>query len=550
VLRFVRRFIFCTTAVLMISTLSAFAWADEMKSQRQVDLEFEEVAGATSYEVELTSKISKKTLTFRMNIPHWKAEIKPGEYTLRLRSYDERGVPGDWSDPTPFVIKLAGPTLVTPEMNAEIKTKAPEKFDTTFKWQAVPGCLNYRVEVTALDPTGGAKTVVTENFKTNEGIISLPVASKFTWRVTPISNTGIDGESQDVPGAFALIGAEISSPEIDRPEDVYVQTLKWDKPKFADKFSYAIAHQKTPTEWERLELKKDFAGNEIPFSLKYPGGHYRLTVQATADLRENSQPVKIDFDVYAGDRSPATVEEAKLRQSLEKPTPWYFIASYMLSDIRYSGVNNQAGRSLSYADVGGTGRLGLGYISPTTDRGVLGIVDLSGYTVNGKPVTWASAEAHYVWRYTWGRNMIRPSAGVYYKELQETQNTVLSATDITQDKIAVAGPHIGFDFWHPFTSKIGMQINARVYYDAVKISTPNSEPINPQMSYLYGLMGSYKIKKNIMGFVGWAHRIDNASYKSTPFNSANPTQSVATPGDAQTLQITGDYFNLLLEWSF
>lgn len=528
---------------------SSSAVSSKNNEKREVDLELEEVPGATSYEIELTSKLSSKTLTFKMREAHWHATIRPGDYNLRMRAYDERGVPGDWSEATPFSIKLSSPSGLSPILNTEIKTKEEYKYETEFRWSPIPGTAKYRVDVTPIDATGGKGAIVSDTFKTTQGKINLPVANQYSWTVVPISTSGVEGDAQDQPNLFKLVGREIERPEVEHPEDIYVQILKWERPKFADAFNFVLNHRTSDGKWERISGAKDFKDTSLDFSTKYPGGHYRFVIQATGRLRENSKATAVEFDVYAGDRSPEAIEEAKLRQSLEKPTPWYFVASYYLSSIRYTGRNPEAGRVLSYNVPGGTGRLGLGYISRVTDRGGLGIIDLSGYTIDNKFVTWASAEGHYIRRFTWGRNMLRPSVGLYYKEYKEAVNTSLNATTYKQQDVAVLGPHVGFDFWRPFTSKFGMQLNARLYYDAFKVKTPNGLPLVPEPSYLFGFMGSYKIKPNITGFMGWAHRYDHVAYRSTPSNG-NLFQSIAKPTDVQDIQIQGEFFNLLLEWSF
>ena len=506
--------------------------------KRQVDIELESVEDATLYEIELQSKSSGHTQNFKMHSPHWRAMITPGEYILRLRSYDIREVPGAWNEPIPFTVKLAGPRLLEPEMNAQIKTTEEDEYEVTLKWQDVPGTKKYRVEVMT---SGGGK--MTDSTK-NSVKIKLPVAKKYNWKVTPISKNGTDGESQDVPGTFTLIGRAPMLSIIEKPEDVWVEKLKWDHPKLAERFNY-ILQKEEKDKWVKIEKKDNFTEAEIPFSVDYPGGHYRLGVQATSALRENSKFAIMEFDVFSGDRSPSAVEEAKLRHSLEKPTNWYFIASYLLTKINYSGVSpddaqGNTATQISYPNAtSGTGRLGLGYINSDNHRGYLLIGDLSGIIIDNQRVTYKSAEAHYVWRYTWGRNMIRPSTGIFYKELVETRPSL--GAGYSNSIMSFIGPHAGFDFWRPLTLKYGVQTNARLYYGWNGISTPQDRQQIPELSYQLGLMGSYKIKQHITGFMGWAHRLDKGSYRSA---------SSSTTGSAQQVNLQGDYINFLLEWGF
>jgi hypothetical protein len=405
-----------------------------------------------------------------------------------------------------------------------------------------------------------ASEVVSETFSENSGKISLPVAKKYQWTVVAISKSGEEGEKQDSPGTFTLIGKALETPEIEKPEDIWVQNLKWNKPDFTQKFDYVIQRKTEDGKWEKVEGKTDFAEQQIPFPIEYPGGNYRLGVKAEATLREPSKIALMPFEVSGGDRSPAAVEEAKLRHSLDKPTPWYFMASWFLSNLQYTGINPQGGynpatgksRNHVITPEGGTGRLGIGYIHPKRNSGYLGIIDMSGYNLKGgETVLYPSAELHYLKRYSWGRNMLRPSAGIFYREFPETRTRPGSNVLFTEN-LAYAGPHIGFDFWRPFTSKLGFQINARVYMGALDMGTPNGQPQEPQGAFQLGFMGSYKIKPNITGFMGWAHREDSTRYKSTAYDGLNSGET--SPGvngsQYQEITISGDYINFHLEWGF
>ena len=523
--------------------------AEEVRasSKRQIHLEFEEIEGASSYELELTSARTKKSQLFKMKTAKWSAEIKPGNYELKIRSVDKRGVPGEWSEGQPFVVKLPGPVIQYPTAQLEIKTNEEDKYDLPLKWESIPGINQYRVDITNTDN----KNKFTESFGENHGTLTLPVAHNYSVLVTPIADNGQEGEAQDQPITFSLIGKKIHPPEIEKPEDIWVTELKWEKPEYTENYSYVLQRRTDAKAWETVETQKNFGQENLKFGLDKQGGHYRLAVKAEGRLRETSNFAIREFDVYSGDRSPASVEEAKLRYSLEKPTPWYFVASYLLTNVSYLGVNPEVPSSshLRYTALGGTGRLGLGYIPPNKNLGFLGLVDLSGFTIENKNQTYASAELHAVWRYTQGRNLLRASSGLFYKELVESKkiDTTPTSSYFTHAKIAYAGPHAGFDFWRPFSPKLGLQLNARIYTSLVGITTPNGRKISPEIFYQLGFLGSYKIKPEVTGFLGWAYRLDKATYESSPTGSNG---SQAPSGSTQQVQIEGNYLNLLLEWGF
>lgn len=526
--------------------------SDTSTYKREIHVELEEVLNAKSYEIELTSKDSNKKQMFKMQKPLWTANIKPGEYSFKLRSVDQRGVSGAWSSSEDFTVLLPKAEITFPVHQSEIKTHTDENYNLTVKWNSVLSAKSYRIEITSINTTKKYLSTV----ETNGGSVELPVAQKYQLQVTPITLSGKDGEVMTSPIEFSLIGAPLKKIEIESPEDIWVQKLSWSQPEFTNSFTYKIQKSTSVNKadtnnkkWETIESKTDYANSTVNFSNDYKGGHYRLLIKATAALREDSPASNIEFDVFNGDRSPAAAEDAKLRFSFEKPTPWFFIASYLVTNIQYAASNPESATAtdLNYSAAGGTGRVGLGYIPKNKSTGYLGIFDMSGFNVENSTQTYSAAEFHYLQKRAWNQNLLRLSGGLFYKELVESKQTSVASNTFTHDKISYLGPHIGVEYMHPFTSKIGVQLNTRLYYSLLGLKTPNGLSISPELFYQLGLMGSYKITSTVSGYLGWAQRLDQVSYKSTPNNGST---SFAPSGASQHVEITGNYLNFLLEWAF
>lgn len=532
-------------------------------AQRQLELELEEVEGATAYEIELRSVVTGKLSTFKMKKPVWKAKVKPGKYKMRLRSYDERGVAGDWSEPEEFLVAFPPPMLLLPKQNASILTGQTETSQIEFSWQAVPGAEKYRIDIYEvagnLTPENNENTASVATDATTETSVStvpvasevvekttthkftLPVARQYKWKVTALMPTGEDGDALTELGVFTAVAKKLEMPDIERPMDRYVQKLTWEKPARAETFTYALSRLEGKT-WRTVEKKSGITANEVDLAYDAPGGRYRLQVRSEAPHTEPSNVAKLEFDVFNGDRSPAAVEQMRLRDSLEKPTTWYAIASYLITNITYEGINadgSAGAQKVAFPDaLGGTGRLGLGYFKPNSTHGYIGVVDLGGMNISGENVTFASAEAHYAHRYYFGVNQLRVSGGVFYKELPQTFQDINGK--FYHKKISFLGPHIGADFWHPFSFKYGLQLNSRLYVSAFKKDTPNGQDISMSPSYQFGLMGTMRLSHNIIGFAGIAHRQDSVKYKKGT--------TTATVDNEVTL--TGTYLNLMLEYGF
>jgi hypothetical protein len=256
----------------------------------------------------------------------------------------------------------------------------------------------------------------------------------------------------------------------------------------------------------------------------------------------------MEFAVHNGDRSPAAEEVASIRESIDRLSGWYGIASYLITTMKSRGLNYDANSSSSFAGVGGTGRLGAGYLSQMSPWGFMGIADLSGIAIGDYGnYTFASLEANALYRTPSGNyGEVRQQFGLYYKELVELiannsstigTNGLLKETNL----LKYAGPHYGIEYWYALTSKLGMQLNAHLYPGLLSIKMPNSQSMVPSLSYQYGIFGSYRLKKNMTGLLGYTFRHDQAQYKSS--------DSGINPGSTNSAIIEGNYLNLFLEWA-
>ena len=67
----------------------------------------------------------------------------------------------------------------------------------------------------------------------------------------------------------------------------------------------------------------------------------------------------------------------------------------------------------------------------------------------------------------------------------------------------------------------------------------------PTWTFQYGVMGSYKLSENMIGFLGYAYRKDNVLYST-------PEDLMTAFGNTQngSINIEGHYINVFLDWGF
>jgi hypothetical protein len=517
----------------------------DTSARRKVDVEFEEVPDASGYQIRVVRLFKDgtrgKPFFFKTKKPVWAAEINPGRYLIELRAFDDRSVPGDWSEPFEYIVKVPPPKLTAPAENAEVLAKEDPESNVEFTWEAALGAAGYRLEIDSPNQAFHREISVT----TNKATVSLPVASQYQWRVISRLKEDVDGDTPNDKATFSLVGLPLASPDVKKPLSKIVQEVHWDNVNNAEEYRYIYSYKPPKGKWAPLDKPLDTKEVIAPFDLSRPSGLYRLTVAAKGPLRRNSPNTHIEFEVKGGLRDPAAIESEVLKESLSKPTNFYFIASYLVTKMTYAGEIREAGSKPSFDCIGGTGRLGVGYQRPNDQIGGFAIADLSGVNLDGKNYTFASSEAHGTWKIDLrGRGQTLVGAGLFYKQLPLVVGAPGgSLTDVKT--VGFYGPHAGLQYWIPFNAKLGLQFNARGYY-GVGGNADSQSGFKSSVSYQYGLLGSYRLNAQTMGYAGYAYRLDYAEFK--PGRSLGTTSTGS--GDVNFIRMQGHYLNLLLEYSF
>jgi hypothetical protein len=532
------------TLTLLTTAQGALAQA----YRRDVSFEFEEVPNAKSYDVEIRSVgkdgVPGKAMSFKTKEAIWSGKLVPGKYTMSLRSRDIRGVPGDWSPPEEFNVNLDPVKIKSPTAKAQIKASEEDAVTQKFEWEPVNGANEYRFELSSDD----GKTQIVETVKEAKYNVKIPVAKNYTWKITGLGQNEMQSDSVTVSN-FSVIGKKIAAPEITSPESEFVRDVKWSRPDNVDKFDLTLSRINPASKrWEKVLVQENVTDDTFHFDEKHPGGTYRLEVKAKGAMRGDSDTAKMSFKVIHGDRSPAAEYTALVRKSIDRLTGWYGVTSYLVTQVNYQGETLENNARTKNNILGGTGRVGAGYFSPNEKWGFLGIVDMSGFIMDGSNHTYASMELNGIRRYVVGDlGEARLIYGLYYKEIPQLIGTPVVGTNGTVEfsQTAVVGPHLGAEYWHSLSPKIGFQVNAHTYYNVITMKTPNGNPTDPRLSYQLGFMGSYRFSNRFTGLMGLTQKMDQVAYK------ANKTGSTTeAPGDFNTTQITGQYLSFFAEYGF
>lgn len=528
--------------ILALSFLPLTAEA-QTRARRNVEVEWDEVEGATAYEVQIVRKEGKdkKPTRYKMQTAKWSANVKPGFYNMQIRSYDDRGVPGDWSPASELHVRLPSVVAISPEANKTLQSENQKSQPLDFRWEAVPGADKYKVTVKSTTSDWKYEKILSDTVLN----VDVPSGQAIQWDVIAINPKGEDGDPWEAPLAFEVRGPQLPPPEIEKPLTKYVKEVKWKGSEFAKSYAYDLKYFNEKTKkWETVDSKRGYNTNVAAMDMSRPSGKYRLQVQSVGDRRKNSAVQQLDFEVRGGFREPAALEKAILRESISKPTNFYAIASYLITQVNYAQANFDQGQRATFTAIGGTGRIGAGYQQPESKWGGFGIVDLGGFTIGGKNFTFASMEMHVTRKMEFGQGgLLLFGSGLFSKELPVVEGSDLDGYQGT-GKVRNIGPHAGFTYWTPLNERLGVQVNARLYYTLM--GAAESGDVQSSMSYQYGLLGSYRLQSNWMGYAGYAYRKDEALYTTNPSDAA----SFANPGDINSVSMDGHFLNLILEFSF
>lgn len=97
--------------------------------ERSISIDWDKVNGATSYEVEISSKeFNKKFNTTQTTLS---TSLMPGKYQTKFRSLDHRKVPGVWSVPEFLIIPFSTPKFQHKVQNNILKLTTDPEFNKT-----------------------------------------------------------------------------------------------------------------------------------------------------------------------------------------------------------------------------------------------------------------------------------------------------------------------------------------------------------------------------------------------------------------------------------
>ncbi len=269
--------------------------ADSWKS---VELEWEPVENAMSYEVRLTPTAGGTARTFKAQENHLTQEVPVGTYTLEVRCLDKNGETySPWSAGSTLEVAIKEIMPISPEDNSVIDAEGDKKQAIEFKWSPVDKVKIYTLKVWSSDKKD--RPWIFTGTETNKKL-AVPPGQVYYWQVSFESANETDYVQQPKVFSFTVQGTKLLMPEITRV--AATQMLKWpenpDASEFKLRFFY---HYLDETEWTLVRDAEVTAAQWPAGKLK--AGMYKVEVIATAPRRMSSDPGVLEFTV-----KPSTAE--------------------------------------------------------------------------------------------------------------------------------------------------------------------------------------------------------------------------------------------------
>ena len=471
--------------------------------RRSLELELESVPDSASYEVEVTRIISEKERgspkIFKLESIMWNANLMPGHFQMRTRSIDKRGVPGDWTDPKEFMVKLFPPELKRPAVNTILKSEDAQTFKVPFEWSAVDKADRYKIKV----EDSNHKLVYEEEVKGTSTTGKVPVAQELTWQVTAESEEGIKAEPSQISG-FKIQGPKLEKPSINHIADIDTRVFSWSAVSYGESYEFHLEFRRPDGTFHEI-YKKTTSNLQIAYSAPLSSGYYRMSVKATAQLRDDSDFATKEFE------TKSSKEEDLLRAGYELKNPNFLRVGLGPTAFQYSNNSLDFNTSTTFPAVGATAYISAGtWFSHQSRWGLMLTGETEGFPILGTNATYQFVSLLGTRKFNvFKASQIRFSFGV----------GEMTIPDIVADSSGnyhtrfdnTFGPTLRLSYICGLSEKWGVEASGQVFID-VSGSSPSGMDIKTNPTWQTGLGASRNLSENMRAMLDLYYRSQNISY--------------------------------------
>lgn len=309
--------------LILLFSISAFA-----QDSRWIDIEWEEVPGALNYEVELFEGENETRVArgkYKVESSSWSNAVPPGKYSLRIRSLDKRGVPGEWSDYIAVKVHMHNPRLFRPGPGSQIDNPQVD-----FEWGEVESASIYQLVI----KNEKNRIVHNHTVKDIRASVYLEDIGLYTWAVYALEEgEALRSQEEFVSAtfkAFIRVGGELEAPEVKVTINEKV-SIEWQKIRGAKNYDLDYLPPVNEDKSRRFKLLT----NTFAFSKqRLREGVTTISVRATAPGYPDSKKTVVQL-LKSGDN----VELQDIIQAKKSETNVVSPASLFWKDEVYASMN-------------------------------------------------------------------------------------------------------------------------------------------------------------------------------------------------------------------
>lgn len=460
---------------IFLIILFLFSWAAFAQDNRWIDLDWEAIPEAKEYELELFQIQEDQVFSrgkFKTSNPNWSYAVPPGKYSLKIRSIDDRGVPGDWSEEIDLKVKI-----VNPIMNRPAKGEKIIEALVGLEWNEVPEATSYHVIVR------DAKKAVVYDASTslNKENVYLKDLGAYSFAVFAYGAGDEKISSNEWPESifrnFERVGGELDAPEV-KVNISNLVVLDWQKIENADNFEIDVLPPQGPG---AKNLRIMVQENKYVFPREdLRDGVTTIMIKALAPGYQDSP--KTIVKIVKNDDSVSTQEVTSGKSASIKKTltqlfwrhQFFYAASF--AKFEYSSENLQTDTNLEQSNLTGMG-LSLDWLFQNRPQSYVHKVETSALRLTSGSQTGFQSRLAY--------NFIFPlvteskswsfGVGASYLGLPSFFGDRLDGS-VSSNQSSSIGPEVSLGIVDPLTASWHFYANLTYAYHPIMLSSTESSP--------------------------------------------------------------------------
>ncbi len=433
---------------LLLILLSFSAWSQD---SRWIDIEWEEVANASNYEVELFQEENGKQLPrgkFKVDQPGWSSAVPPGKYSLRIRSLDKRGVPGEWSEYIPVKVRMHNPKLFQPGPASKLSSPQVE-----FEWSDVVGAAMYQLVVKNEKDQLAHNSIVRDV----RASVYLEELGNYTWTAYALEEGEAQRTQEDFTAStfrgFIRVGGELDPPEVKvTVKDKVI--IEWNKVRRAKTYELDYLPPANADKSRRFKLP----GNSFAFATKrLREGITTITLRSSASgypdsrksiiqLQKSGSTVEIQDIIQGSKEDEMKTSPSKLEWKDE------LLVSMTLAKFAYSSTDVEKDTELDQKELTGLG-LNLEWMNKPKLNALQRRVEVNYLQLSSGRESASKIRGSFSLRKArnLGKGTFAYGGGVTVLKLPAFMGDRFE-DDIFVEQSTTLGPHISLSYLRPLTS--------------------------------------------------------------------------------------------------